>query len=85
MQIWLYSESVDSLFVLARCIGGRYGGPIGWKCSTQDGDRKENKVSFMLESTKVGDEAYKESKLLANVIKDLLANTEVMGYYDICT
>lgn len=78
MRIWFYSSKNRPLFIIAKSINRMYGGPISnkselkeWTCILTHNDVPERPV-FFLESPSKGRKAYKQAKIIANNISELL-------------
>lgn len=83
MFIYFNLDRVNDMFVLVRCLDPRYGAPVGWRCCVQDTDLPERRLAFHVESTSVGEQAYVESKRIAELIREFLRSDSLMAYWGI--
>lgn len=83
MEIWLSSRRQRDLYLAARAIDRRYGGPPNWILEIQDVDCSETydnlDVTFVLRSgTATGQEAYDQAQQIAKNILSTLGHPAVM-------
>lgn len=81
LNIWLKTKNIQGLYILARAIDRRYGGPVNdkkeWRLLVEDNDRMMD-VIFRLESSCIGEEAYKQANIIAENIKVTLKHKNCM-------
>ena len=78
-DIWFWAKTVRSLYVLARAIDRRYGGPEEWCCLVEDMDLVDKPVVFRLTSGESrGPEAYARASIIVASIFEALNHPVVM-------
>ena len=81
-RIWFYLEDggkVNYLKVVSTAFDPRYGGIDGWVCTLENSDIVDHLPFFKISSGKtVGEQAYKESRVIATNIRELLNHQQFM-------
>ncbi|MEK6833250.1 MAG: hypothetical protein AABY32_04330 [Nanoarchaeota archaeon] len=92
-QIWFRAETIIGLYIVARAIDRRYGGPATrmndkcwsyWECHVEDTDLTEDPVHFRLTSNGVqGRMAYSQARKIFANIRQFLDNKKLMEMFKI--
>jgi len=69
-SIWMTAESIEALYVIARCVDTRYGGPYqgDWTLKVEDTDTQDMPVIFHLHSPPTGSTDLKRLTMQADTI-----------------
>jgi hypothetical protein len=83
MRIWIVAEKVKNLMTIGRILDRRYSIILhDWKCEVNCTDGKFGVIFFLHSGNTIGQQAYNESKILAENIRIHLAHPEYMKLYN---